>query len=434
MYPIGLRRTRLGAAATGLALAMAGCNSPPVETPPTPPPGHCDLCPRAPPKNRVDVLFMVDNRTHMVSMQAELHKHFGEFFKVFNDLAAKGTYADLHIGVVTGDYGAGNTTFGLCDASPGGQRGILQNLPSPTIQPTDAQPPPNCMAPTGATPAGTLKRYIEYAFGPMGPTSNLPTGQDLLTTFTCMAAVGAHGCGFQHPLESVYAALHNNVENDGFLRDNARLTVVFVTNEDDSSAPPDTDIFDPNKSSTYGYYDKYRKTRYGIACGNPLMLPPYGPSNGMLLGCQSAPNNSVEQIGREYDIQRYVDFFTKPKPVGVKYNPDDVILVGIDAPTTSFETLLVDWTSGRGIAPNPSYVTCSPLNPPTCLVRLQHSCQNNVQPVFFGDPAIRLNTVILSAKYNQITSICGDSLDVQPDYTPTLQQLANLIASFLTTG
>jgi hypothetical protein len=39
--------------------------------------------------------------------------------------------------------------------------------------------------------------------------------------------------------------LHNNTFNDGFLRDDAQLTLVFLTNEDDGSAPPDSDIYNP---------------------------------------------------------------------------------------------------------------------------------------------------------------------------------------------
>ncbi|MCU1278936.1 MAG: hypothetical protein JWM53_2482, partial [bacterium] len=61
-------------------------------------------------------------------------------------------------------------------------------------------------------------------------------GQTLEQTFTCMAAVGSRGCGFEHPLESVYAALTNRVENAGSLRDDALWAVVFVINEDDGAA------------------------------------------------------------------------------------------------------------------------------------------------------------------------------------------------------
>ncbi|MSP58757.1 MAG: hypothetical protein EXR72_00160 [Myxococcales bacterium] len=67
-------------------------------------------------KNKVDVLFMVDNSNSMSAMSNQLKDRFGQFFKVFKDLADKGTYADLQIGVASSDYGAGST--GAPAASP----------------------------------------------------------------------------------------------------------------------------------------------------------------------------------------------------------------------------------------------------------------------------------------------------------------------------
>src|SRR5262249_33782229 len=152
-----------------------------------------------------------DNSVSMDAMQSELRARFGDFLSVFDDLAAHGIYADLHIGVVTSDYGAGDKAKPLgCDASPGGQRGLLQ--------PVGALAPSGCLGPTGA-------RYLAYAYGADGATHNLPVGQTLAQTFTCMASVGSQGCGFEHQLESVYAALHNTVENAGFVRDDALLAV-----------------------------------------------------------------------------------------------------------------------------------------------------------------------------------------------------------------
>ena len=102
-----------------------------------------------------------------------------------------------------------------------------------------------CLAPVG-------KNWIEWMFdgSQAGGTGNLPSGQDLVKTFTCMASLSTStqaGCGFEHQLESVYAALHGTdvsampTENVGFLRDDAFLAVVLVTNEDDASAPPTAD-------------------------------------------------------------------------------------------------------------------------------------------------------------------------------------------------
>src|SRR5439155_3388342 len=127
--------------------------------------------------------------------------------------------------------------------------------------------PVGCKAPLNAP-------FIKYRFGPGGmDAANLPPGQSFAQTMGCMMAVGQSGCGFEHQLESVYAALHNDVENAGFLRDDAALALFFLTNEDDASAPPTTDVFDKNKTAQYGYEDSYsRQTRFAIQCGG--QFPP----------------------------------------------------------------------------------------------------------------------------------------------------------------
>src|SRR5206468_5214964 len=79
-------------------------------------------------KNKVDILFMVDNSNSMDAMQAELRKKFPQFFQVFSKLAQEGTLADLQIGVVTSDFGAGATGAPGCMPSPGGQQGKLQGI------------------------------------------------------------------------------------------------------------------------------------------------------------------------------------------------------------------------------------------------------------------------------------------------------------------
>src|SRR5205823_833342 len=61
-------------------------------------------------------------------------------------------------------------------------------------------------------------------------------------------------------------------------------------------------------------------------------------------------------------------------------------------------------------------------NPP-CLAALKHSCQSVANPVFFGDPAVRLNTVIRAVPQHALSSICDD------DYAPALDRAAKLIVS-----
>ena len=402
-----------------IGLALVACLAPPLESP-KPVQGRVRTL-NIPQnlKNKVDILFMLDNSNSMDSMQSELRNRFGQFFKPFQDLADKGTYADLHIGLVTSDYGAGATGAPGCTPSGlsgGGDQGKLIGIGKKAMA--------SCQKPKGSN-------FIEYQFNAMGPVSNLPLNQNLLETFTCMASIGAQGCGFEHQLESVYAALHNNIiENQGFLRDEAILVVVFLTNEDDASAPPDTDVFDKNQVAKYGYEDSYsRQTRFAIMCGNPAVFPPYNDSNGALADCQAAPNpDGISGPGKQYDIQRYKDFFSLPRVQGgVKDSPLDVVLVGIDAPETPVQVIL----SNPGTPAGQPYIPCGALNEssnPPCVPVLQHSCVNPQNMNFFGDPSVRLNAVIRSVKQFAITSICEN------DYTPALTEAAALIVSTLGFG
>jgi len=400
-----------------VAVALAGCFDAPVESPQTQIIQVSNVTADQTVRNKVDILFMIDNSPSMDAMQTELKSRLGDFFGVFDDLAKNQTYADLNIGVVTSDYGAGPMADGGCDASPGGQRGILQ---------------------TGTGCAGPGGKFIHYAFGAGGATSNLPNGDNsvanLITTFTCMGSVGSKGCGFEHQLESVYAALKNNTDNAGFLRSDALLVVVFVTNEDDGSAPPTTDLYLRN-ATQYGPYSTYRQTDGAIACGSPLALVPDAPSTGPL-SCQAAPNDANQMIGKAYDIHRYSDFFKRPiAQGGVKDDPaHQVILVGIEAPSSPFKTILAVAGSGNGTGTNPLFVSCPSVSQTNCIVHLQHSCQNQVAPAFFGDPAIRIESVINAVPLHQINSICGDDTNQAPNFSNALTGVAKLISSEIGPG
>jgi hypothetical protein len=113
--------------------------------------------------------------------------------------------------------------------------------------------------------------------------------------------------------------------------------------------------------------------------------------------------------GLLYDVSRYVDLFTQvPQKGGVKANPLDVVLIGIDAPEEPFEVIL----SNPGTAPGSPFEPCYGFDEessPPCVPVLQHSCVLNENSAVFGDPAVRINTVIRAAKKNAISSICQSS-------------------------
>jgi hypothetical protein len=378
------------------AFSAAGCLSPPVEAPRTVVTQETDVRVEQNIKNKVDILFMVDNSPSMTPKQNELKRRFPELIKKLDDFAAKGNPAWYHIGVVTSDLGSGPYTLGSGgQCHPGGNGGKLQ--------PIGAAADPTCGR------LGNNLNFIDY--NQLNNTNNLPSGQNLPTTFGCCASVGATGCGFEHQLESVYRALHDPIpENQGFLRQDAILAVIFVTDEDDCSAPPDTNLFDPNLTGMYGLNHSNRCTLFGIWCDGKFPLPD-ADSGGPFMMCRSA---TPQEGSKLIDIQKYINFFTNPAAQGgVKIDPHDVILATISAPQTPV---------GEHVA-----TPCSDAQAPSCSV-LTHSCVSPIDPQFFGDPAVRLATVVNSAKLHQETSICDT------DYTSAIQGIGDLIVSQIGKG
>ncbi len=413
-----------------LCLGLGGCLAPPVESPVTTVVQETDVTVQQNVKNKVDILFMIDDSPSMMPKQAALQARFPDLIKVLDDFGAKGNPAWYHIGVVTSDLGAAQSTSSS-NCQIGGKGAKLQAL--------GKAHGPTCVAP------GNGLNFIDY--NQLNSTNNLPAGQDLPTTFTCMASVGDTGCGFEHQLEAPYRALHNCMpddqgnypnctipENKGFLRYDSIVVVVFLTDEDDDcSAPDDSDLFDLNKTGTYGALLSYRGTQYGVMCNYMGMdqLMPYGDSGGALTGCHAAPNpmtitgltgNSQglppAGQGKCIDVTRYTNFYNNTlSNGGVRIDPNDVILAAIDAPETPVQSFLG----------NPqNYVQCpagTTVDGVKCAVLLQHSC--NASSTFFGDPAVRINQVVSSAKNNNITSICA------MDYTSALTTLGQQIVSHI---
>jgi hypothetical protein len=80
--------------------------------------------------------------------------------------------------------------------------------------------------------------WIQSAWG----RTNLPAGLSAAQAAMCIAPQGIRGCGFEAPLESMYAALgrtRSEVDDElGFVRDYAALAIVFVTDDTDCSYNP----------------------------------------------------------------------------------------------------------------------------------------------------------------------------------------------------
>jgi hypothetical protein len=152
----------------------------------------------------VDLLFVIDNSGSMGDEQAQLVASFPGF--VEGIASTLGPDTDWHVGVITTDDNRFN--------APGCQRlGALT-----TRTGGEASSDAICGPFAAATP------YITRA-------------DDLAQSFACAARVGVGGSGIERPMDAITTALGGGLGgcNDGFLRDEALLVLVLVTDEDDQA-------------------------------------------------------------------------------------------------------------------------------------------------------------------------------------------------------
>ena len=131
---------------------------------------------------------------------------------------------NVHIGVVSSDLGAGRSSTRRRGAAARRRRRPL---------------PERCRA-RWAEPAAPYPKPEPVPHRHIGSKHNY--AGDIADAFSCIAALGTGGCGFEHQLASVRHALGGDAdgvppENQGFLRDDALLAIVLITDEDDCSAP-----------------------------------------------------------------------------------------------------------------------------------------------------------------------------------------------------
>jgi hypothetical protein len=222
--------------------------------------------------------------------------------------------------------------------------------------------------------------YISYIDGQTNVESAI---QDPITqvkeAFSCIANLGTQGCGFEHTLEAARRALAPG-RNKGFLRPDALLAVVFITDEDDCSAQR-SQLFDPTQQTVadpLGPLTSFRCFEFGISCdidNRDVVGPRHGckPSGDWL-----------------HAVEDYVQFFRDLKPEGriimsAIAGPPDNVAVGKD-----------------GAKPT-----------------LQPSCQSGLGQ---AAPAIRLERVVSAFGANgHFSSICAG------DFGPALQRLGERI-------
>ncbi|HJX66889.1 MAG TPA: hypothetical protein VJ860_23405 [Polyangia bacterium] len=438
-----------------LPLVLGGCSSKAPNQAPKYIGEETDFSVLVAPERAVDILFMVDNSPSMDPKQMALAANFPKMISVLQSLP--GGLPDVHIGVVSSNMGAGNGAMGGNCGNGLGDRGLLWgNDPNDmTASVADGSPyATNLMASGCGLNLG--QRWIEDIQNSdpntPGRVRNYSTSLQLADVFSCLArAVGVSGCGEEHQLQATRVALIPqtgiNDANNGFLRLNAYLAIVLVTDEDDCSASnsnADNDkMFDMVNKRDVGATTSLRCAARGHLCGGQP-IPSYDPAVGytdtaafsyLFSDCsakdQLDPSHPDHAFLPLYRVQDMIDSVNWVKGAQAKQK---ILVSGI-----------VGWPPGPNdtnlpadLQTNPNYridkdATSLPASQanlwdymPICAIPSQKSADGNIYKAYGG---LRLKQFIDAfGDKGQVFSICNS------DFTNAMIQIGNAMAQALKPG
>ncbi len=172
--------------------------------------------------SEVDILFIIDNSGSMVGEQRAIAESFSTFVDVLDERFGIDKY---HIALVT--TGVTSSGCGPCTAgepyscmNETGESGVFQDRRGSFVE--------------------TAEDIFEFTFTPAPECRVIETSSEKTcfynsATESGTVLVGVNGCGYERGLAPMRMALGDllNSANDGFLRENATLVVVVVSDEDD---------------------------------------------------------------------------------------------------------------------------------------------------------------------------------------------------------
>jgi hypothetical protein len=348
----------------------------------------------------VDLLLMVDNSGSMRENQANIMAQFGPLIDLLvnppclsrstpgggmphpcmagnaDDVPQYPTVTDLHVGVVSSDLGTpGTNLIPGCDAPETGDDGLLNPIRNGAALREHLPWMPRRMtaemAPAGFRPMACnndptqFPNFIKFCSnaadascdvaGANASTRNPTTFADW---FKCNAGLFVNGCGLESQLEAVWRALvqhnarampGNTSPNAGFLRENAVLAIIVLSDEEDGSVRLCTN--DRGFSAQTGAMCRDARTVY-----DPASMAWGSPNNLDQRFYRYAPGSAQDPT---WDIDRYYN----RKPAGAPFrwtqdllslkpgHPERVIFAGIcgvpvEIPMTPMmgaEPARIDW-------------------------------------------------------------------------------------------
>jgi len=307
----------------------------------------------------LDILFLIDKSPTMADEQASLTANFPRFMEILANV--KGGLPNVHIGVISQDIGAGGMTVGGNCTGSGDNGNLLAQARVPGCTP----------------PTGNFISDIDNA----GMRRKNYSGT-LEDTFSCIATLGPNGCGFEQHLGSLTKALIGNTANAGFLRPDAFLAIIIISDEDDCTAS-NAKIYDPNNAfvGELGAFADYRCFEWGWECDEGVM----GREAGTYTNCKPRDKSPYLRHPNEL-VQAIKD---------LKANPKDIIVSAIIGPSALTDPAIETTTVAINAAMN---------NTPV----VQPSCTNGGQNAF---PMPRIAHFAQQfPERNTFHSLCGGDL------------------------
>jgi len=349
-------------------------------------------------RRAVDILFVVDNSGSMGGEQGTLVQSFRSFVEV---LETQQVGANYRIGVTT------TAADGVLAST--GCRERLSDFVFEWEHGTIDEKQRGCLDNCIYENLALYQPWVEKSEG----VTNLPEGVDIAAALQCIGPPGINGPGYERPLEAMLAVIQNDTA--GFLRSDALLAVIFLTDEVDCSASLENhallqssgDVFwtTPGKPTSGACWTA------GVTCdGGPGI---YDDCIAVDKGWSGQPTSNPD-LAVLYPLSRYTEALTQLSFQRQTQGGNGQVFlsliagVPLDYPDTGMQlfqdSVFTDFNAEYGIGPACNVGQESIDNPP-------------------GMPDVRLRSVVESYAGDapNVYSVCSD------DYGVALEAIAGAI-------
>jgi len=332
----------------------------------------------------IDILFVIDNSASTADKQTVFAANFPKFVAALD--AFPTGRPNLHIAVVDSTVDIGAQGYGpSCPSPDPNDNGLFQNTARVA----------GCTPPTG--------RYLSDIKGSSGARVTNYSGT-LDTALSCIAQVGASGCGFEAQLEAMKRSLDGSrIENTGFIRDGAYLAIIFLTDEDDASTK-DASVFSLADANVGGRNDYRVQPLFAYNCDTTI-----SPSaGGTYTNCKPRLDSYLQ------DPAYYSQFLSSVK------DPAQLVVAAIAGPPPGLMT-----NDNPPVTASANNIVVGPLmlGGSTQMLALQPSCSATINgnPAI-GRPAVRLANFVQSfGDRGRFYNIC------QSDYSAALTDIGKTL-------